>query len=255
MARKNTLEQKRDRRLQKQLTAYSVAAGATLALASPADAALVSNWLQQPIPFDSTTAPIDRNIDLNGDTIDDFELFVQAGPSSNDTWVGIRGLQVTTPYVLSGQVRVAGHGPLWTQSPGPGVLVKNIPYSNYIPPWYTQYWQPQGTLNGIKGTFQGYPLGFGLFDSSQGFIGVRISLLDPNDPNNSNWHLGWIAYQGDNNSPSGTILGWAYDNDHTSTQMHANPIPGTFGLGLLALGAAGVARLRQRKKEAKEETA
>ena len=49
------------------------------------------------------------------------------------------------------------------------------------------------------------------------------------------------------------ILGWALDTDGSAIQAGqttATPEPGTFGLALLAAGAAGVLAWRKRKKVA-----
>ena len=65
MSKKNRLEQKKARRLQKQLTGYSVAAGAALALANPADAAIIKSGPQN-IPLDLNNQTFAIDIDWGG---------------------------------------------------------------------------------------------------------------------------------------------------------------------------------------------
>ncbi len=72
MAHKNNLEQKSTRRLQKQLTAYSVAAGVALALASPADAAPLIYSGKMNVALNDPSNPY--FIDLDGDGTDEFKF-------------------------------------------------------------------------------------------------------------------------------------------------------------------------------------
>ena len=215
MARKNTLEQKSARRLRKQLTAYSVAAGAALALANPADAALIYSGI---VNHTLNVGSGPYSIDLDGDSTNDF-AFSALGTAS------------------SGAVSVYGTGVgayVRLQSTA-ATLVKNFPNSNSVNLGNPASW---GYLHFATTFYWGFPMGGGPFDGSHGFIGIQFDI-------GGNQHLGWIEYEGNNNSASGTIVSWAYEQNPV-------PIPGTFGLGLLAMGAAGMARLRQRKKEAKE---
>ena len=220
MARKNTLEQKRGRRLQKQLTAYSVAAGAALALTNPADASIIYSGAQN-ITIDSTTPSYSIDLDGGGD---DFYISANFLPSSAYFYAtGLAGAKVRLQTAFS-------------------TTAKNFYKGESIVPGTANMWHSYGFLHG---TYSGP--GFGPFNDTQGYIGIQFG---------ASQYLGWIKYEGDSNSPSGTILGWAYeDNPATPIKAGAVPLPGTFGLGLLSLGAAGVARLRQRKKEAKAETA
>ena len=215
MARKNTLEQKNTRRLQKQLTAYSVAAGAVLALASTADAAPLIYSGKMNVALNDPGNPY--FIDLDGDGNDDFKLspFVTYfGPFSFVTISGLSGAQV-------------GLQPN-------NYFVQKFNESYHIVPGNPANWSSYGWLNGFF-------YGGGVFNGDHGFIGIKFDI-------GANEHLGWIEYEGDLGQASGTIVSWAYEQNPV-------PLPGTFSLGLLALGAAGVARLRQRKKEKKEETA
>jgi len=229
MAHKNTLEQKRTRRLQKQLTAYSVAAGAALALVNPTDASIVHNT-----GFTGSLSVSPGNpvaIDINGAGGNDFNftaLTSTLGPFTD------RGVLYAIGVNAGAKVRV----------PAGMFYAINFSTGEPIVPGTSGLWQTHPVLQSI---WNG--AGAGPFNGLQGYIGIIFSI-------SGNQHLGWIQYQGDLDSPTGTILGWAYEsNPSTPINAGAVPLPGTFGLGLLALGAAGVARLRHRKKEAKEETA
>ena len=238
MARKNTLEQKRTRRLQKQLTAYSVAAGAALALASPADASIIHSGPQN-IPVD--VANPNQYLDIDGMTF-------------NQNSSAVPGADVTFNHSISSYYAAnVIQGPAiflqWSWPVLGNNWAKRFAPSDQIQLSTPGYWANNAVLHSAT-NYYGVPLfGAGLFDGYKGYIGIKFDI-------GGNDHLGWIEYEGQSNWTAGTILGWAYE-DTPGTPINAGqvPIPGTFGLGLLALGAAGVARLRQRKKEAKEETA
>ena len=235
MAHTNTLEKKRKRRLQKQLTAYSVAASAALALANPADASIIT-YNGPALPVDSNTP---QAIDIDGSGTTDFNFLVKTLGS--------------VPVM-----HMSGSG----YHPGVAVI-GTFPFAQNLPSGaQISIYNPNQTffsiaaLQGVVWTQQQLipPYIFGPFAGSTGFIGIAFAITNPLtqalEP-----HTGWIEYQGDANSLSGTILGWAYESTPGAPiNAGAVPLPGTLGLGLLALGAAGVARLRQRKKEGNEET-
>ena len=244
MARKNTLEQKRDRRLQKQLTAYSVAAGAALALANPADAAIIS--------YNGPALPVDLNtfqsIDIDGSGTTDFTFGGYAhfspaviGPTYANP-IGSVGVGGASNYFFYNTYfnKVIQKG----QFPGTTYWARRFP-SGYQIGAGNSNWDYGGALQ-AQATWMGFSIFAGSFNGNTGFIGVEFYKLGDSNP-----YYGWIEYQGDEDSLSGTILGWSYESN-PAAPINTTPIPGTFGLGLLALGAAGVARLRQRKKEAKE---
>ena len=244
MALKNTTEEKLTRGLQKQLTAYSVAAGAALALAGAADAAIIE-YSGPALPVDLNT-PQEINIDGSGPI--DFTFSVSANFST----------YFVAPNYANPIGKVQAWGATGTYGPNEVLQKGQFTYTYWarnLPGGYqigaaNPNWSSGGNLQG-QATWMGFSIFGGSFNGSTGYIGVKFyKELDPNP------YFGWIEYQGDADSLSGTILGWAYE-DTPMAPINAGqvPLPGTFGLGLLSLGAAGVARLRQRKKEAQKETA
>ena len=249
MTHKNSLEQKSTRRLQKQLTAYSVAAGAALALANPADAAII-NYNGPALPVDLNTS---QSIDIDGSGSIDFVFSAGANfsPSSPSPWyanpiggVGVSGAQ-------SNQIIWKGLHPTTYWGSYGTSWARRLP-TGYQIGAANPNWTYMGLLQ-AQATWMGFSVFAGSFNGKTGFIGVTF------EGAGSYPYLGWIEYEGDANSLSGTILGWSYESNPLAPidagAVGAVPLPGTFGLGLLALGAAGVARLRQRKNETKEETA
>ena len=239
MARKNRPEQKRARRLQKQLTAYSVAAGAALALTNPADAAIIK--------YNGPSLPVDLNtpqfIDIDSSGSTDFVFYGNAyfSPGAiGGTYANPIGYVEVYGYASN---QIIGKG----QFPGTTYWARRLPTGYQIGGLNPNWAYYGGNLQG-QATWMGFSINAGSFNGNTGFIGVKFYKLGDFNP-----FFGWIEYQGDANSLSGTILGWAYEsNPAAPINAGAVPLPGTFGLGLLALGAAGVARLRQRKKEEKE---
>lgn len=229
MARKNSLERKRDRRLQKQLAAYSITAGAALALANPANASIIYSGAQN-IDIDSSNPAQSIDIDGGGTGADfTFNFGVGLLYSVPFPFIKLNGAnasaEVIAPLTIGNYAFVA---PI-----PPSFLISSLAA-------YPNIWKSSGILNQ---TYLGTP--FGYFAGVQDYIGIQFDI-------SGSQHFGWIEYQGDS-TVSGTILGWAYeDNPGQAIGPGAVPLPGTFGLGLLALGAAGVARFRQRKKEVKE---
>ena len=76
-----------------------------------------------------------------------------------------------------------------------------------------------------------------------GFMGVQLD----------NGNFGWIQVKSGSEPKSLTIVGWAYEDSGQHLTAGAVPEPTSamlMGLGLMAMGAAGVRELRRRKRQA-----
>lgn len=256
MAFKNMMKQKRDRRLQKRLSAYSVAASAALALANPAEASIVYSGAKN-ILIETGFEPSGYwNIDIDGGGTYDFRFSFNRlinGHVANSWYSATHHFSIRG---LTTQAQVATGSPYW----GSG-WAKNFIQSGSIPganptwaAWHPNKGPNLHVDNGYMTISSDVFTGFGLHGPfhDTGLIGIKFNI-------GANQHYGFIEYAGLNDEHDvgrgsfGLILGWAYESTPGATIIAgAVPLPGTFGLGLLSLGAAGVARLRQRKKEIKE---
>jgi MYXO-CTERM domain-containing protein len=91
--------------------------------------------------------------------------------------------------------------------------------------------------------------GAGYWENQSGYIGFRIgqSGVGP-------WTYGWVAISVPTGLGSVSISNWQPDAIPGTTNQHApagsgTPEPAAAGLGLLALGAAGVLRHKRRRKD------
>jgi MYXO-CTERM domain-containing protein len=88
----------------------------------------------------------------------------------------------------------------------------------------------------------------GDFLDARGYLPVRLTAAGV-----ENYNYGWIEYEVNVDASTATLYGWAWETTpHTAIftgQTTAVPEPAetVLGLGLLALGAAGVKRWRQRR--------
>ncbi len=74
----------------------------------------------------------------------------------------------------------------------------------------------------------------------RGFVGLRFT------DNGTDWHYAWVDVEADLASRELTIHGWGLETTpNVGIEAGALPSPGAAGLGLLAMGAAGVRRHRR----------
>jgi hypothetical protein len=81
--------------------------------------------------------------------------------------------------------------------------------------------------------------------AKRGYLPVRLD-----DGVASNYHYGWVDYMPSNDGANATIFGYAYETQ-TGAAIAAGAVPepaeSAFALGILALGAAGLHRLRRQR--------
>jgi len=200
--------------LEKKILAYSVAAGAALALAQPADARIhYSGVINCPVQTNTTSCPVDFGTGVT--------------PFSFQQSTTTRTLGSCRYY--SGSVLIqagsANQGVVNTNSP---VLPRNLPFDFKIYAGAQFGFNGGGLLNktsthstcsdekvqranGREGQRRGDNLGTvlnpGHFQKTTGYIGVKFEIPDYS----CNPVYGWIRYAGSNGV--GTIIDWAYEDN------------------------------------------
>ena len=234
MQKKNASRTKKGRALERRMIAYSAAAGVALALAPQVDAAVIYSGVQNIDLLPPTAGGATYTLDLDGGGAPDF-FFIGYGTAAAPYSVWMR--RATAPGVLVADLRSSNN---WYEK-----FVLNLPSSTTVIQGDGQPGRYSGILNARNGA-----VSYGSFYApTSGYIGVQFPVGGSN-------YYGWIQYQGSSliaGSSPGTIIDWAYDDTgalfHISPPPNgAIPEPATIGLGALALGAAGVARLRRRRK-------
>ena len=238
--------------LNKQLLKYSLAAGAALGMAQPANAAVICGSLESGSVYSGKSV----EIDLDGDGRADFAFYWDTGVGYGGVfaypWTSIvmdpnsgNSIQFTSLYYQIARLQSG-------QQVGP--------YSAAGNRWSSTY----GWLNGLYSvyyygkTFVTGPLSYGEFFDEQGCIGVRFySEID------DAYHYGWIEYKGagwsDDPIVAGNVLRWGYETTPERPLPACEceepaPVPTLNPMGLLILAglilAAGGAALARRKKKA-----
>jgi MYXO-CTERM domain-containing protein len=105
-----------------------------------------------------------------------------------------------------------------------------------------RYYSISGATTSSDSTFNSfYDTGFDWAPDDRGFLGVRFS------NNGTDFHYAWFDVEVDVRIGKLTIHGWGFENEaNTGIGAGEVPAPGVAGLGLLAMGAAGVRRQRKR---------
>jgi MYXO-CTERM domain-containing protein len=208
------------RSLDRSVVSYTITAGAVLAASAAANAQFIIYSGPQNVQVGAGGFP-DRWFDLDGNSVYDFRFFSFA----------------TGGFL--GMARLYGNS-VHASAPGafvyPRRLATGVPIGPALSPW--QGGDKNMTLNTQLGAY-------GYFNNDKGYIGVRFYDLGVA------LHYGWIQFVG--GRASGTIVDWAYERTpNTPILAGAMPVPepaqAGMALGLLALGAAGVRRMRQMTK-------
>jgi hypothetical protein len=232
---------------------YATAAGAAMAVAAPAQAAI--HWSgPKDLVVNRDHTPMD--VDLNGDGIADFS-FVHYG-TVYTKYTGTASTYFVTNQLL-GLMGNSGNSAVGsTHYPVPYRLQQG----DLVSPGMAGEWTYYGYL--AAGVFVGihtagtstYATSYraGNFIDQEGFVGVRFQI-------DGNTHYGWIAFEGTWDPPGwseGRITGWAYE-DVPDTAIAAGdqgpqpPIPTLNEWGMIFLAAlilASGAYLMKTRREA-----
>ena len=224
MSKKNTFEQKKTHRLDKQLIAYSVAAGAALAAGQSAEAAIIHT------PTNVTLHPYGGflNIDFDADGTNEFVIRVATNPG-NTSQVNVLAMTYNATASWRGDADAApfGNG------------ASALDYGDQVmagTKWGRKIMGNGGNMAWYYsiGTFGGYFLG-----TTGKYIGVKFSF-------NGGTNYGWIQVDVPMDASSATITGYAF-NDKADGGIRAGYIvPEAGSLALLALGAADLAAWRRK---------
>jgi len=210
------------KQLDKQLAAYSTAAGAVLLGASSASGAIIHTDLSAVI-LSQSIGTTTYNVDVNGDTKFTIEQFKfdtswSSGKISNGTanasWVGNNNASAGVNALNSG-ANVKTNTSWGQLSSG----------SN----WNLASSNSSSSITG--GNFLG---------TTGKYIGIRFA-------DDGNTHYGWIQLDIASDASEITINGWAY-NDVANGAITAGQeaVPEPSSLALLAAGAVGIRLLRKR---------
>lgn len=233
------------RELQKQLLRYSVAASAVLAGAQTAkgevihtdldpDATIKAGW------HGGVGEPQAYAIDMNDDAALDFAMwfssYLSSSSSSGQVYLQVRGL------VPGNEVATSGLFPGWgsaiafyegstvSANAGQWYGSRAIAWSFWTSSWSSQYGP---FAAGTTDRYLGVRFQVGGQGEYYGWIQVQVPAL------------GWSGYLAE-----ATITGFAYESSGGAIQTPSAAVPdesSTIGLGLLALGAAGVMQYKARR--------
>ncbi len=219
MSKQNKLENKKSRKLERELIAYSLAAGTVLLGAAGAEAKIIHTDLGAGVTLDTDGATFDIDFDGGGA---EFTIFFGtisynrvnvSFASTKASWRGRNFWGNNGAEALSNGDDVNA-GSQWGHS--------NFGASSYYGNMASSY--------DTSGNF---------LDTSGKYIGVRFDI-------GGNTHYGWIQVNVPGVPDSATITGYAYQ-DTADAQITAGAIPEPGSLALLALGAAGLAAWRKKR--------
>lgn len=239
-----TLQFKRTTAVGGKWLSYTAAVSSALAMSATVDAAVIYSGIQN-ISIDdwgNTAIPSGADIDLNGDGINDISLAISYGQLSygrSHGWVDFRplnGAQGDARRLSSGNTISSGAGP-W--SPGRALL------RSYRFTAATGWYSSSSDIVRISGDWPGATPP----DTSSGFAGFRINAGD-------NVLNAWLRFSIENEWTGGpptklTLIDWAYEDAGAPilAGQTTSPVPLSGSLGLLAMGATGLAAFRRKKKQ------
>lgn len=212
---------------------YAAATGATLALASSADASIIYGVA-------NVSASITPNV-----SFDFASTAFQIG--NHKVELGIGEINISTHFSVFAAIRGVGPGPTLFADQGVSSLIKFAPGQTVLPTsgGFSRY----GLARAIERNSALGTVSFGNFASGKtGFAGFVLQ------NGSSNLDFGWLRIKVSDPNSVGYMteiqaLDWAY-NDAAFTPIVAGegaPEPGTAALALLASGAAGLLAWRRRR--------
>lgn len=219
------------------LTATAAASAAAL---SSAQAAIVYIDANDIVVRDTLTADgayASLAIDLNLDAIVDIQLWHREDTTQNDAAIVVA--PVNGSAALVGQVNGAFRYP--SRIPAGGVIDQSAAFINVT-------WPPADTTVGWLADAGGF-IGSqwaGAAPNNTGYLGLRFKIA-------GNDHFGWMRLTV--NPSTGiapraiTVHEYAYESIPGASIAAGQIVPEPGGLGLLALGSAGLAAHRRRRRE------
>jgi hypothetical protein len=224
---------KSSKNLEKQLLAYSTAAGAVLAVAPSSDAAVIVTNINVTMDFGSSNSVV-----LAASSVNRFKVSLN-----------IVDLPVGSSWQRKEYLVIAAQtaGAFWRRAGASSALnlafnapVKAGNWSNNVPGanWNMVYakWTASAKTQFFAPNYK-----YGAFTNS-GYLGLRFYASGITN-------YGWASVTVTPNLHSITIGQFAYDN--TGVDLPAGVIPEPTSLSLLALGAAGVLAFRRSRKNVK----
>jgi hypothetical protein len=212
------------RRRSRVLPASGLAAVAALAVSKPADAQVI-HVTGQPFTVDPSNQAVFWDID--GDTVTDFKIHMYVG--NDNTYIAKNGFYIGNAFVKSIYDPNGLRALPLNYIVGPNLPAsKFASHSNFFG-FFTQLGNPSGELH-LGQQF----IGFKFVSDSATLFGWANITIAPNSLTFTDW-----AYQ---STPGAAIL--------VGTEAIPEPATAATGLGLLALGAAGVSAYKRRKAAA-----
>lgn len=177
-----------------------------------------------PDPFNFATASNTFKIDFNSDGVSDVALFRYIFTYPAVAVGGLNGAKYSTTVGTPPVARLSGASIDSTDIWSGGSTFENLNSASGFTP------------SAIRG---------GPYFNQRGYIGVSFPLLD-------GLHYGWIDYESDSTSTSGTVFGWAFESMANTGIIAGDrgpgavPEPSTYALaGVAALGLMIVVRRRR----------